>query len=126
FFFFSSRRRHTRCYRDWSSDVCFFRSARGKGRGRASGVRRILVGRRMGCERLCARQRLRVRTADADRSFSRAEGRLKGAPERQNSSQFSLAGFGAREAATALTGGRRGALEGGRSGVLAFAAGLAG
>src|SRR5207245_8743755 len=22
FFFFSSRGRHTRCYRDWSSDVC--------------------------------------------------------------------------------------------------------
>src|SRR5207245_8573705 len=22
FFFFSSRRRHTRCYRDWNSDVC--------------------------------------------------------------------------------------------------------
>src|SRR5207245_8119473 len=22
FFFFSSRRRHTRCYREWSSDVC--------------------------------------------------------------------------------------------------------
>src|SRR6266542_4465153 len=22
FFFFSSRRRHTRCYRDWSSDGC--------------------------------------------------------------------------------------------------------
>src|SRR6266542_5285563 len=22
FFFFSSRSRHTRCYRDWSSDVC--------------------------------------------------------------------------------------------------------
>src|SRR5207245_6332763 len=22
FYFFSSRRRHTRCYRDWSSDVC--------------------------------------------------------------------------------------------------------
>src|SRR5207245_7024563 len=22
FFYFSSRRRHTRCYRDWSSDVC--------------------------------------------------------------------------------------------------------
>src|SRR5207245_6498168 len=22
FFFFSIRRRHTRCYRDWSSDVC--------------------------------------------------------------------------------------------------------
>src|SRR5690625_437515 len=26
FFFFSSRRRHTRWPRDWSSDVCFFRS----------------------------------------------------------------------------------------------------
>src|SRR2546422_10536000 len=26
FFFFSSRRRHTRCSRDWSSDVCSFRS----------------------------------------------------------------------------------------------------
>src|SRR5207245_8707621 len=30
-FFFSSRRRHTRCYRDWSSDVCssdlYFKSA---------------------------------------------------------------------------------------------------
>src|SRR5438105_5957407 len=25
-FFFSSRRRHTRSTRDWSSDVCFFRS----------------------------------------------------------------------------------------------------
>src|SRR5207245_7410453 len=22
YFFFASRRRHTRCYRDWSSDVC--------------------------------------------------------------------------------------------------------
>src|SRR5438128_10427854 len=32
-FFFSSRRRHTRCYRDWSSDVCssdlFLRSGGG-------------------------------------------------------------------------------------------------
>src|SRR2546429_1642638 len=27
-FFFSSRRRHTRCSRDWSSDVCLFRSPR--------------------------------------------------------------------------------------------------
>src|SRR5207245_8599893 len=26
YFFFSSRRRHTRCYRDWSSDVWLFRS----------------------------------------------------------------------------------------------------
>src|SRR2546429_2043480 len=28
FFFFSSRRRHTRCSRDWSSDVCSPISAR--------------------------------------------------------------------------------------------------
>src|SRR5256884_3590300 len=28
FFFFSSRRRHTRCSRDWSSDVLLFRSRR--------------------------------------------------------------------------------------------------
>src|SRR3989440_2853 len=28
FFFFSSRRRHTRSDRDWSSDVCFFFSSR--------------------------------------------------------------------------------------------------
>src|SRR5258707_10980672 len=27
-FFFSSRRRHTRYWRDWSSDVCFFYSSR--------------------------------------------------------------------------------------------------
>src|SRR5207245_5658156 len=34
-FFFSSRRRHTRCYRDWSSDVCS--SDLGRGRARACG-----------------------------------------------------------------------------------------
>src|SRR2546422_7701860 len=37
FFFFSSRRRHTRCSRDWSSDVCSSdleqRQVVGKGRG---------------------------------------------------------------------------------------------
>src|SRR5256884_5313271 len=35
YFFFSSRRRHTRCSRDWSSDVCssdLFRAERLKGR----------------------------------------------------------------------------------------------
>src|SRR2546429_576604 len=59
FFFFSSRRRHTRCSRDWSSDVCSSdlggrressRRSRGRGpggerkRGRVSGglVRRSL------------------------------------------------------------------------------------
>src|SRR5207245_5262457 len=37
FFFFSSRRRHTRCYRDWSSDVCSsdLAAAHGPDRARA-------------------------------------------------------------------------------------------
>src|SRR2546422_8450314 len=39
FFFFSSRRRHTRCSRDWSSDVC---SSDLKAK-RAPRVRRLLV-----------------------------------------------------------------------------------
>src|SRR5207245_9057890 len=36
FFFFTSRRRHTRCYRDWSSDVCSsdLRTASGRKAGR--------------------------------------------------------------------------------------------
>src|SRR2546422_8998582 len=33
FFFFSSRRRHTRCSRDWSSDVCSSDLAYNKRRG---------------------------------------------------------------------------------------------
>src|SRR2546429_6073753 len=33
FFFFSSRRRHTRCSRDWSSDVCSSDLAAGRGNG---------------------------------------------------------------------------------------------
>src|SRR6266542_5030429 len=50
-YFFSSRRRHTRCYRDWSSDVCssdLLRAAEravragrcGWSRGRSRGLRR--------------------------------------------------------------------------------------
>src|SRR5207245_3671725 len=62
FFFFSSRRRHTRCYRDWSSDVCSsdllyrdrlgfsglvpkFRGGRGRGRSRTAGFRLPEIGR---------------------------------------------------------------------------------
>src|SRR3989337_3894327 len=51
FFFFSSRRRHTRCYRDWSSDVCSsdlglsIRSVgRGKGYLRSPGLSTTACG----------------------------------------------------------------------------------
>src|SRR2546422_10569040 len=46
FFFFSSRRRHTRCSRDWSSDVCSsdlgrrHRARGARGRGRLAGGER--------------------------------------------------------------------------------------
>src|SRR5207245_6211933 len=52
-FFFSSRRRHTRCYRDWSSDVCSSdliprcqqrtRSAGGRGTAEALGNRDLVL-----------------------------------------------------------------------------------
>src|SRR5438128_11836274 len=44
-FFFSSRRRHTRCYRDWSSDVCssdLIERAVLAGGGRGGRERRVL------------------------------------------------------------------------------------
>src|SRR6266550_3351602 len=45
FFFFSSRRRHTRCSRDWSSDVC---SSDLEGAGeRAGGRLRVYTARYM-------------------------------------------------------------------------------
>src|SRR6266498_4259548 len=37
-FFFSSRRRHTRCGRDWSSDVCSSDLVRGAGDVVAAGI----------------------------------------------------------------------------------------
>src|SRR5882724_8186803 len=40
FFFFSSRRRHTRCLSDWSSDVCSSDLARGGRHGRGPARRR--------------------------------------------------------------------------------------
>src|SRR5207245_7183552 len=42
-FFFSSRRRHTRCYRDWSSDVCSSDlGAKGRGAGTRPRFEQIL------------------------------------------------------------------------------------
>src|SRR6266542_6677921 len=45
-FFFSSRRRHTRCYRDWSSDVCSSDLTEGSFSGAfaAAGLRARLAG----------------------------------------------------------------------------------
>src|SRR5438128_12430967 len=54
FFFFSSRRRHTRCYRDWSSDVCSsdLRRRRARRRSRRGGrARAPEPGRRRSEER---------------------------------------------------------------------------
>src|SRR5207245_3595800 len=45
-FFFSSRRRHTRCYRDWSSDVCS--SDLGADEGAAAGRERARSERSAG------------------------------------------------------------------------------
>src|SRR5207245_3482009 len=45
FFFFSSRRRHTRCYRDWSSDVCSSDLSRTKGRIVATGLVGLTIPR---------------------------------------------------------------------------------
>src|SRR6266542_2366592 len=41
-FFFSIRRRHTRCYRDWSSDVCSSDLGDGRALGAALGQKRAL------------------------------------------------------------------------------------
>src|SRR5207245_5475708 len=41
-FFFSSRRRHTRCYRDWSSDVCSSDLEESQGNGQFDRVCRLL------------------------------------------------------------------------------------
>src|SRR2546429_3807369 len=78
FFFFSSRRRHTRCSRDWSSDVCssdlikidlaalktkILECERGRGRFSRLVVRR----RRMRSNRKCDRPTHRLR------GFAKAE-----------------------------------------------------
>src|SRR5207245_7503142 len=80
-FFFSSRRRHTRCYRDWSSDVCSSDLALPAGAaadrlvgvvwqeqpGRASGGERGGTRRaRCGAARECGLQHLMVTRMDAD------------------------------------------------------------
>src|SRR3989442_8669741 len=45
FFFFSSRRRHTRCGRDWSSDVCSSDLERDECRRAVQEIERLAPGR---------------------------------------------------------------------------------
>src|SRR5882757_2605570 len=54
FFFFSSRRRHTRYWRDWSSDVCSsdLRSSRRRTCGRESYIRGLIRGHMRGTTHL--------------------------------------------------------------------------
>src|SRR5256884_666489 len=57
FFFFSSRRRHTRCSRDWSSDVCSSDLRGGsapRGAGRHTECHRVTRGPHHGDERLAS------------------------------------------------------------------------
>src|SRR6266436_8864955 len=51
FFFFSSRRRHTRCSRDWSSDVCSSDLRRRSGTARNRSLGRCCSSRRRSEER---------------------------------------------------------------------------
>src|SRR5256885_3770078 len=66
FFFFSSRRRHTRLQGDWSSDVCSSDLRRG---GRERFGRHRQSRRRRGGRRLLSRRNGRLMTADRGREF---------------------------------------------------------
>src|SRR5207245_4575223 len=75
-FFFSSRRRHTRCYRDWSSDVCssdLSRFVYGKLVG--SGERAVSQGQR-------ARMTFERHTAQAEHLLQLLGGHLEGTRRR--------------------------------------------
>src|SRR6267154_4063886 len=70
FFFFSSRRRHTRWTGDWSSDVC---SSDLRGRGRDDGGQSSLAYR--GQDRRQAARHRRTSIGDLGRGFPRGSGR---------------------------------------------------
>src|SRR5207245_6447359 len=85
YFFFSSRRRHTRCYRDWSSDVCssdLRRDGRRRGRElrgqvprrvRGAPRRRVPVRRRVAAEIGRASCRERVWISEVGGPWKRSE-----------------------------------------------------
>src|SRR5947199_1627350 len=67
-FFFSSRRRHTRCLSDWSSDVCSSDLRTARARGAAETRRARAGGRREGtarCGRAGAEARGQAQTGSA-------------------------------------------------------------
>src|SRR2546422_11285559 len=72
FFFFSSRRRHTRCSRDWSSDVCSSDLAR-------------------------AGERRRPRRGSTNHSHHRQGGRPRGGPSRRGAGHDRAVWRGGRE-----------------------------
>src|SRR2546429_2028085 len=74
FFFFSSRRRHTRCSRDWSSDVC------SSDLGDRAGCQ-DQPGRAWACLRLCGLPRRRPRHSPA-LTRHRVGGGRRGLPDR--------------------------------------------
>src|SRR5687768_18520062 len=74
FFFFSGRRLHTRCSRDWSSDVCSSDIARARGtrlQGRVRGAAR---------SRAHCGSRPRIRAPRKDREPGRGRGDREAAP----------------------------------------------
>src|SRR5438445_11008822 len=89
FFFFSSRRRHTRYWRDWSSDVCSSdlrsRARRGGARARHADDARLRASRRDGAGGPRA-PRVDPKLSRRGRSEERhvgKEGRARWSPEHQ-------------------------------------------
>src|SRR5215813_8898651 len=83
FFFFSSRRRHTRCGRDWSSDVCSSDLPRPPHLALRAGDREAaLLGAVVG-ERVTVSERRRQEEATLERGAAERAGALP--PERANS-----------------------------------------
>src|SRR5947209_8851601 len=78
FFFFSSRRRHTRYWRDWSSDVCSSDLDSGRGRSRRRPRRRVFersppAHARSRAAGACRTRRLRVERSGSTHA-QRAQG----------------------------------------------------
>src|SRR6266568_5452163 len=78
FFFFSSRRRHTRWNCDWSSDVCSSDLGRGRGRGGGRVLERGDHGPGNRGGRLAASRRVRFLLAAGAEADNKARGLVIG------------------------------------------------